>query len=388
MSKQWREACLALCCDLQSNPSTRLPLTFPPSLSVLKEIATIKKVLDPDAHPIIDWSRHGFHATLDATIAQFWIDMNGVTLLQPSTHFDANARAQLYHGDPILLDRNVAPMSEWPAMEKWKPSNLLSHYGNHFFECGGSGGECIMLRTLLEYNLSQHDDTPLYVFDEAFRKTCPVMLNDYNQNIEEIFPEDLMKHMLDRPPHRWLLMGSRGTGTDVHQDPAGTVAWNMVVSGTKLWALLDPSLTKEEVMANTVPDDQPSLVWFRDHLKNIIKKFPKKVHVVVQEEGQCMLLPANWWHAVFNLTNVVGMTDNHVSVATFCQELKSVEATTCKKFQLSPKVDATEEELEKWEHDLVDIIHHHFGLIDYETSLDWWRELVEKYDMPFMRSSK
>jgi hypothetical protein len=356
----------------------------------LKEIAAIKKVLDPDSDPVEDWSKLGFHSSIDSILAQFWKDTTSFSHLQPSKTFDADSRAQLYQGTPILLQRGASPMSQWPAMEKWKPSSLLTHYGNHVFECGGSGGESVMLETLLEYNLSQQDDTPLYIFDEAFRATCPEMLKDYNQNIDAMFPEDLMQHMPERPPHRWLLMGSRGTGTDVHQDPAGTVAWNMVVSGSKLWALLDPSLTKEDVMANMVPDDQPSLVWFRDHLKNIMLRFPGKVHLVVQEAGQCMLLPANWWHAVFNLTNVIGMTDNHVSVASFCQELASVGADKAPPSMEVEKEEEKEEKKErekweKWEHELVNVIHHHFGLIDYETSLAWWRELVEKYDIPFMR---
>ena len=349
-----------------------------------QEVARIKLHLDPDSNPTDGWQLHSFHKQTDAIVRQFFQTNKATTALPSisSSLFTADMREQKLYLESVPMLLEGKPMNNWPAMKKWKLDNIEEHYGSVQFNCGED--QLITLSTLLAYNRWQQDDTPLYIFDDAFHKRCPEMLNDYNQHIQDLFPDDLMHLMdTDRPPHRWLLIGAKGTGTDVHQDPAGTVAWNLCIDGTKLWALLHPSLTSAEVMANVVPPDQPSLVWFRDHVHTIVEQHPGKVKLVVQEPGQCLLVPANWWHAVFNLTDVVGVTENHVSLGSFCKEMDSIAT--------APARSQSSTERNSFDTNIIPLIEHHFGLIDAVAAETWYQKVLaygkgKSYNHPLFSS--
>ena len=51
------------------------------------------------------------------------------------------------------------------------------------------------------------------------------------------------------PDHRWFLLGAKGSGSEVHQDPPHMSSWNACVVGRKRWAFVDPAcgVTKAEV---------------------------------------------------------------------------------------------------------------------------------------------
>ena len=348
-----------------------------------REVEQIKLHLDPEADPS-GWNIHAIHTQIDDIVCKFF-SHKATTLLPAvsSTFFTPEMREALYleEGEPLLLEGH--PWTAWPAMTKWKLNTISQHYGHVQFNCGED--QLITLSSLLEYNRCQQDDTPLYIFDDSFHERCPEMLNDYNQHMQELFPDDLMGLMgPTRPPHRWLLIGAKGTGTDVHQDPAGTVAWNVCIDGEKLWALLHPSLTETEVKANMVPADQPSLVWFRDHLPAIMEQHPGKVKVVVQKPGQCVLVPANWWHAVFNLTAVVGVTENHVSIGSFCTEMDRIIAT-------AGPIPSSSSQRKIWDTNVVPLVEHHFGLIDAVAAETWYQKVLaygkgKSYNHPLFSS--
>ena len=40
--------------------------------------------------------------------------------------------------------------------------------------------------------------------------------------------------------HRWMILGPMHSGSNLHVDPLGTSAWNMLLLGRKLWVLFPP----------------------------------------------------------------------------------------------------------------------------------------------------
>lgn len=174
----------------------------------------------------------------------------------------------------------------WTAATEWSPANL--HSGKHSqceLMCGGDPSARVRVAEYMEYSLAHCDDTPLYVFDDEFGERYPQMLAEYDSSaLRSYFPDDLMALLATqpepepewkqcqghddddnssretntgeeqptrqqaaiptesarslhqcRPPHRWLLIGPRGSGTDVHRDPCATAAWNALLSGVRGW---------------------------------------------------------------------------------------------------------------------------------------------------------
>ena len=87
------------------------------------------------------------------------------------------------------------------------------------------------------------------------------------------------------PPHRWFLIGPKRSGSEIHQDPLGTSAWNTSVLGHKLWILIEPApeITKKLLRAKHLmkkgEDDEaiqyfdfifPRLIEAEGHRLNIL----------------------------------------------------------------------------------------------------------------------
>ena len=263
------------------------------------------------------------------------------------------------------------------------------------FRCGdevderGSGtdnGEVtISLSDLFEYCLAQQDDDPIYVFDRKFAddSRCPSMLDDYHSGPDSgpdrlraaLYPGYLMARMpTRRPPHRWLLVGPRGSGTAVHRDPPGTLAWNALLKGCKIWALLDPKMTPHEARCGDEfwHSDLPSASWFKDHLPEVVKHCPEGmiVQFAVQHPGDVLVIPPNWWHAIWNIEDTIAVTENGVSKKTFCDEVfggaKGGESKCDESF--AARLDTEDE-------DLVARVEAVFGLENRDAAAQWMKEM-------------
>jgi len=126
------------------------------------------------------------------------------------------------------------------------------------------------------------------------------------------------------------LIGPERSGTTVHIDPLGTSAWNTLLSGKKLWVLFPPgtprSIVKGKGLIRKNEDDEaihyfmtilPRIKEQAMHEKDKDEYKHFRCYEFIQDEGETVFIPNNWWHAVLNLTDTVGVTQNFCSQNNF-----------------------------------------------------------------------
>ena len=128
------------------------------------------------------------------------------------------------------------------------------------------------------------------------------------------------------PPHRWFLIGPKRSGSEVHQDPLGTSAWNTSVCGHKRWVLMPPGpgITKKLVRGEHLlekGEDDEAIQYFDKILPRLkAQEGPTGTNRItefiegVQYPGETIFVPGNWWHGVQNLDLTIAITQN------FCNE--------------------------------------------------------------------
>jgi hypothetical protein len=202
---------------------------------------------------------------------------------------------------------------------------LLQHVEScTILRCGedSDGNEVgLSIADMLHYCISQHDQLPLYLFDHEFGEKAPALVDGYMEPTDIIEPPDLMSLLgADRPPWRWFALGAGGSGCDVHKDPINTSSWNVVVHGVKRWAFMHPSLSAQDVGADSLTDDEPTLHWFCNVLPVVAARHPSQVFVVDALAGSLVYIPPGWWHATWNLSTVsVAVTHNIVTWSVFME---------------------------------------------------------------------
>lgn len=253
----------------------------------------------------------------------------------------------------------------------------------------------------LNSNEALSDDNPCYVFetlvdgdhDDLISKfRVPYYFTDMNEknssgllhtpgDTADLFSE-LSENGLRFGLHRWLLIGPAGSGSNLHQDPLFTSAWNTVTYGKKLWVLFPPKtpehliksslrienekqeLTEKQPVedpsasspaknaledfsagiaeglnsstASTASSDEPAIQqepvdycaagWFAYILPQVEQavaagSWPQDCLPIkfVQFAGQTVHVPAGWWHAVLNLDTSTSVTQNYARPANYQQ---------------------------------------------------------------------
>lgn len=131
---------------------------------------------------------------------------------------------------------------------------------------------------------------------------------------------------------RWFLIGPERSGTCVHIDPLATSAWNTLIVGKKRWVLFPPHVPKSVVKGTKQiykGEDDEAIHYFTTILPRI-KQAAKdsggtgkyenfEFYEFTQYENETVFIPNGWWHAVLNLTDTVGVTQNFCSSRNFDQ---------------------------------------------------------------------
>lgn len=252
--------------------------------------------------------------TLDA----FCIDNGDI---ERKTDLSLEEFHSLYDGQKPVLLTDLA--KTWPAKNKWTFNQLLLKFGDVTFRISQRSSKKITMKfkDYVSYMELQHDEDPLYIFDDKFGESAPDLLEDYR--IPHLFQEDFFDVLDDqRPPFRWLIIGPARSGASWHVDPALTSAWNTLLSGRKRWALYPPGRVPAGVTVHVNEEDgdvniesPSSLQWWLDVyplLADIDKPFE-----CIQLPGETISVPSGWWHCVLNLEPTIAVTQNFVNASNF-----------------------------------------------------------------------
>ncbi|XP_052202408.1 lysine-specific demethylase JMJ21 [Diospyros lotus] len=222
---------------------------------------------------------------------------------------------------PVLLSGLA---DTWPATHKWKIDQLLLNYGDTYFKISQSSARKISMKfkDYVSYMEIQHDEDPLYIFDEKFGEVAPGLLKDYS--VPHLFKEDFFDVLErdKRPAFRWLVIGPERSGASWHVDPALTSAWNTLLCGRKRWALYPPGRVPLGVTVHVNEEDgdvnietPSSLQWWLDFYPLLANE--DKPIECTQLPGETIFVPSGWWHCVLNLEATVAVTQNFVNSKNF-----------------------------------------------------------------------
>lgn len=230
-------------------------------------------------------------------------------------------RSQYDGKGPVLLGKLV---ETWPARTKWTMQQLVHDYGEVTFRISQRSPQKIImkLKDYVSYMELQHDEDPLYIFDDKFGESTPALLEDYR--VPHLFQEDLFD-VLDyeqRPAFRWLIIGPERSGASWHVDPGLTSAWNTLLCGRKRWALYPPGRVPGGVTVHVSDEDgdvdidtPTSLQWWLDIYPHLAEH--EKPLECTQLPGETIFVPSGWWHCVLNLETTIAVTQNFVNQSNF-----------------------------------------------------------------------
>jgi histone arginine demethylase JMJD6 len=244
---------------------------------------------------------------------------------------------------PNGFDNATSTGQPWPATKQWIQCIPLQPEQYHpntplrerLFKCGeDDNGKSIKVRLkyFLKYMYNNHDDSPLYIFDSSFEKDVHAksLLHDYI--VPSYFQNDLFNYVSEkrRPPYRWILIGPQRSGSCVHIDPLSTNAWNTLLHGQKRWVLFPPHVPKYIVKGKDQigpKEDDEAIHYFmyilpriKRHAQQILQQQPNHpdyqnfvCYEFTQNPSETVFVPNGWWHAVLNITNTIGVTQNYAA---------------------------------------------------------------------------
>jgi len=102
-------------------------------------------------------------------------------------------------------------------------------------------------------------------------------------------------------------MGPKDTWTPLHADVFRSYSWSINICGRKKWILFPPKDVEylKDKNGNTIYNIQSQI----DNQKfpNYYKTTPI---VCIQEAGETIFVPSNWWHQVHNLEDTISINHN------------------------------------------------------------------------------
>ena len=211
-------------------------------------------------------------------------------------------------------------ISTWRGKERWASAESLnSHYGDLLFELAGDVKQ-LPLRSYIEYAHENRSDCPFYLVARSFEAERAQLLEDYS--VPTPFADDCLGLIPGSKLARYWFVGGARSGTYLHVDPLCTSAWNLCTCGSKRWVFLpadtDIAALGLETYVHGRADQLPAQ-WFLETLPRLrTAAFEGKCTLLecVQLAGDCVYVPAGWYHAVVNidpLTIAISQNLHHAS---------------------------------------------------------------------------
>lgn len=204
---------------------------------------------------------------------------------------------------PFLYKNGV---KDTVAMQKWDWAFFSEQYGDRTIIVYRTGNrnqyQKMLFKDYIDYILTTHDADPFYLLDWFVDKNCPEVCADYS--VPAYFDSWVDLFM---PISKFLAfyIGPKNSASPLHIDILSTSAWNAVFKGQKLWVFYPPNQS-EFVYNGKVNPFKP------DYNKYPLYKMAKGI-VAIQNAGDLIFTPSNWWHCVYNMEHTISLTDNFIN---------------------------------------------------------------------------
>ena len=284
-----------------------------------------------------DWSRDGFATTRSSEFESLAAGRCEGEGAERVCRLDYGVLCAAAFARDYELTSTPVIVRDVPAREGWSAAGWSydGFFGDSAFrglrmKCGEDDDGRTIRVTLKDFATyaaqdCMGDDSPLYVFDGGFgdRAGREAVVGAFRA--PTFCGRDDLFELVGgrrRPPHRWLLVGPRRSGTCAHVDPLGTSAWNTLLTGRKRWVLFEPGTSRHVAKGSRLYDprveDDEAINYFVDILPRIRAAYPEARRVeCIQEPGETIFVPGGWWHAVINLEDTIGVTQNFASRGNF-----------------------------------------------------------------------
>ncbi|MGA2655431.1 MAG: cupin-like domain-containing protein [Gammaproteobacteria bacterium] len=219
---------------------------------------------------------------------------------------------------PFMLKNGV---KDTPAMQKWDWDFFAKQYGTRpvivYRTSNRNRFEKMTFKEYIDYIHNNEDTDPLYLLDWFVGTNCPELVADYS--VPQYFDSWLDKFT---PVSKFLAfyIGPKNSASKLHIDILSTNAWNAVFRGQKLWVFYPKDQTKFIYNGKVNP------------FKPNYEKYPlfkqAKGFYVLQNPGDLVFTPSNWWHGVYNTEHTLSLTDNFINSSNIKQVISHFVPST------------------------------------------------------------
>ncbi|PPD81517.1 hypothetical protein GOBAR_DD21550 [Gossypium barbadense] len=185
---------------------------------------------------------------------------------------------------PVLLNGLA---DTWPARKSWTIDWLVPKYGDTKFKISSPLKVSMTFKDYVSYMKQQHDEDPLYIFDDKFGESAPGLLKDYTQGLVPL-------------------------GLLIPDLPVPGILFYVVVKGT---VPLGVTVHVDDEDGDISVDSPTSLQWWLDFYPLLADE--NKPIECTQLPGETIFVPSGWWHCVLNLETAIAVTQNFVNSRNF-----------------------------------------------------------------------